>query len=102
MQKIRIIILFLAETMIFLNMAHNTITIHVQTSDRDISKQLYRNIFEKTIQARGLKLGSYVPLISFYNLISGIFEKTFFSIFMGKMSLSLDLSKSVFCRYLKK
>ena len=40
--------------------------------------------FEKTIQARGLILGSYVPLISFYKLVSGIFEKIFFSIFMAK------------------
>ena len=33
----------------------------------------------------GPKLGSYVPLImSFNNMISGIFEKFFFSIFMGK------------------
>ena len=30
--------------------------------------------FEKTIQARGLKLGSYVPLMSFYKLFSGIFN----------------------------
>ena len=34
-------------------------------------------LFEKTIQAEGLKLGSYVPLMSFYKLISGIFEKIF-------------------------
>ena len=32
-------------------------------------------LFEKTIQARGLKLGSYIPLMSFYKLISGIFEE---------------------------
>ena len=31
--------------------------------------------FEKTIQARSLKLGSYIPLMSFYKSISGIFEK---------------------------
>ena len=30
--------------------------------------------FEKTIQARGLKLGCYVPLMSFYKKISGIFS----------------------------
>ena len=29
--------------------------------------------FEKTIQARGLKLGSYVTLMSFFKLISEIF-----------------------------
>ena len=33
-------ILFLAEVMNFLNLAHNTITIRVQTSNRDISEQL--------------------------------------------------------------
>ena len=33
--------------------------------------------FEKTIQARGLKLGSYVPLMTFYKLIAGIFENIF-------------------------
>ena len=33
------------------------------------------------MQARGLKLGSYVPLMSFYKLISGIFE--FFSDFLN-------------------
>ena len=33
-------ILFLAKVMNLLNLAHNTITIRVQTSNRDISKQL--------------------------------------------------------------
>ena len=33
-------ILFLAEVMNFLNQAHNTITIRMQTLNRDISKQL--------------------------------------------------------------
>ena len=36
--------------------------------------------FEETIQTRGLKLSSYIPLVSFYKQISGIFEKK--SIFM--------------------
>ena len=49
--------------------------------------------FEKIIQARGLKLGSYVPFMSFYKLISGIFEKHFFRFLWPK---------SFFCRYLKK
>ena len=31
----------------------------------------HQKIFEKTIQAIGLKLGSYVTLLSFYKLISG-------------------------------
>ena len=35
--------------------------------------------FEKTIQARSLKLGSYVILMSCYKLVSGIFD--FFSDF---------------------
>ena len=38
----------------FLNLAHNTIA---------ISHNNFRKIFEKTLQARGLKLGSYVPLM---------------------------------------
>ena len=50
----------------------------VQTLNRDISKQLKEHFFEKTLQARGLKLGCFVPLISFYKLISGIFEKNWF------------------------
>ena len=41
MQKTASKILFLAEVIDFLNLAHNTITICVQTSNRDISKQLY-------------------------------------------------------------
>ena len=40
--------------------------------------------FEKTMHGRGPKLGSSVPLMSFNNLISGIFEKIFFPIFMCK------------------
>ena len=40
MQKTASKTLFLAEVMIFLNLAHNTITLRVQTSNRDISKQL--------------------------------------------------------------
>ena len=42
--------------------------------------------FEKTIQARGLKLCSYVPLMRFYKLISGIFE-FFFDCFGRKWAL---------------
>ena len=34
--------------------------------------------FEKTMHGRGPKLGSYVPLLSFNNLILGIFEKKYF------------------------
>ena len=75
-------ILFLAEVMYFLNLAYNTITIHVCKLQIVISQNNFRNIFEKSIQARGLKLGSYVPLMSFYKLISGIFE--FFLIFMAE------------------
>ena len=55
-------------------MAHNTITIRVRTF----------LFVEKTIQARGLKLGRYVHLMSFYTFVSGIFEKQFFSIFMAE------------------
>ena len=40
--------------------------------------------FEKTIHGRGPKLGSYVPLMSFNNLMSGIYFKIFFSIFMAE------------------
>ena len=47
----------------FLNLAHNAITIRVQTSNCDISKQLKEH-FEKTIQARGLKL---VPMTHLKN-----------------------------------
>ena len=52
----------------FLNLAHNTITIRVQTSNRDISKQLKEQFVRKPykLEPRGLKLGSYVPLMSFY------------------------------------
>ena len=84
----------------FLNLAHNTITIRVQTSNRDISKTL-GTFFEKTIQARGLKLGSYVPLMSFDKLISGIFGKIFFLFLLPKIGLKMcqnhffaDLSRS--------
>ena len=90
-------ILFLVEVMIFLNLAHNTITIRVQTSNRDISKTL-GTFFEKTIQARALKLGSYVPLMSFYKLISGIFGKIFL---WPKIGLKM-CQNQFFCRYLKK
>ena len=38
MQKPHQKILFLAEVINFLNLAHNTITIHVQTSNRDVLK----------------------------------------------------------------
>ena len=55
-------ILLLAEVMNFLNLAYNTIII-LQIA---ISQNNFSNIFEKTIQARGLKLGSIVPLMSFY------------------------------------
>ena len=44
-----------------------------------------------------LQLGSYVPLMSFYKLISEIF---FFSICMAENG-PLNVPKSVFCRYLK-
>ena len=69
-------ILFLAEVMIFKFLAHNTITIRSQTSNRG-------TFFEKAMHGRGLRLGSYVPLMSFNNLISGIFG-IFFPIFMDK------------------
>ena len=41
------------------------------------------------MHGRGLKLGSFVPLMSFNNLISGIFEKIFFSIFMGMQGFQI-------------
>ena len=61
-------ILSLAEVMIFLNLSHNTITIRMQTSNRDVSNQLKEHILRKPykLESRGLKLGSYVPLMSFY------------------------------------
>ena len=71
MQKPHQKILFLAEVMNFLNLDHNTITIRLQTSNRDISKQL----------------GSYVHHISFYKLISGIFEKKMFDLNGRKWAL---------------
>ena len=64
------------------------------------SRYLKITFFEKTIQARGLKLGSYVPLMSSYKLISGIFETIFFSIFMFKNGPK-DVPKSVFAEILK-
>ena len=45
------------------------------------------------MQARSLKLCSYVPLISFYKFFSGIFEKK--SIFIAENGLQ-DVKKSVF------
>ena len=47
------------------------------------------------LQARCLKHGSYVPLMSFYKFFSGIFEKIFFSIFMAENE-PLDVPKSFF------
>ena len=41
--------------------------------------------FEKTMHGRGPKIGSYVPLISFNKLKSGIFEKIFFRFLWAKM-----------------
>ena len=65
----------------------------------DIPKTTLGTFFEKTIQARGLKLGIYVPLMSFYKLgaklISEIFEKIYFSIFMAENGPK-DVPKSVF------
>ena len=40
MQKTASKMSFLAEVMFFFNLAHNTITIHVQTLNCNISKQL--------------------------------------------------------------
>ena len=40
-------ILILAEVMNFLNLAHNTITLRVQTSNRDNSKQLKEHFLRK-------------------------------------------------------
>ena len=73
----------------------------MQTSNRNISKTTLETFFEKNVQARGLKLDSYVPLMSFYKFISGIFEKQIFSIFMAKNG-PLNVPKSVFYKYLKK
>ena len=60
-------------------MAHNTITVQCTRANfkSRYLKTTLGTFFEKTIQARGLKLGSYVPLMSFYKLISGIFENFF-------------------------
>ena len=44
--------------------------------------------FEKTVQASGLKLGGYVPLMSFYKYISGIFE-FFFRFLWPKVGLKM-------------
>ena len=55
---------------------------HAHFKSRYLKKTL-GTFFEKTIKARGLKLG-YVPLMSFYKLISVIFEKIFCSIFMAE------------------
>ena len=52
----------------FLNLAHNACT---KFKSRYLKTTL-GTFFEKTIQARGLKVGSYVPLLSFYKLISRI------------------------------
>ena len=79
MQKPHQKILFLAEVMNFLNLAHNTITIRVQTL-----KTTLGTFFEKTIQARGLKLGSYVPL---KGVSQGSLNKYFFRYLWPKMGL---------------
>ena len=57
------------EVMNFLNLAHNTIT---KRANFAISQNNFRDIFEKTMHGRGLKLCSYVPVMSFNKLVSGI------------------------------
>ena len=47
----------------FLNLAHNTITIHAQTSNRGISKRTLGTFKKKTMHGRGPELGIYVPLM---------------------------------------
>ena len=47
MQKLNQKILILAKVINFLNLAHNTITIRMQTSNRDISKQLKEHFLRK-------------------------------------------------------
>ena len=63
----------------FLNLAHNT---NIQilysndtraNSNRSISNTTLGTFFEKTMHGRDPKIGSYVPLVSFNNLKSGIF-----------------------------
>ena len=48
-----------------------------------VSKNDFRNIFEKTMHGRGPMLCSYVPFMSFNNLISGVFD--FFRFLWVKM-----------------
>ena len=75
----------------FLNLAHNTITIRVRHANFKLRylKTTLGTFFEKTIHGRGSKLGSYVPLMSLNKPKSEIFEKIFFSIFMGKMYIHI-------------
>ena len=72
------------------------ITIVYKTSSW-LTIQLLYNYF-KTIHGRGPKLGSlsYVPLMSFNNLISGIFEKKTFLNFYGQKCTGASLISAIF------
>ena len=75
--------------MIFLNLAL-TIQYTCANFKSRYLKTTSGTFFEKTIKARGLKLGSYVPLTSFYyKLISGILEKIFIRFLWPKMGLKM-------------
>ena len=52
---------------------------------RKLQIAVSKNDFEKTMHGRGPKLGSYVPLMSFNKLKSGIFEKYFNRFLWAKM-----------------
>ena len=92
-------ILFLAEVMNFFNLAHNTITLRVQSSNRDISKQLKEHFKIKPYKLEVSNLVVTFLTMIFYKLILGIFEKNRF--LWPKMGLKMcrnqffaDISKS--------
>ena len=58
----------------------------MQTTNRKNLKTTLRTFFEKTVQARGLKLDSYVPLVSFYNKI---LKKYIFQFLWPKMGFKM-------------
>ena len=77
-------ILFLAKVMNFFKSGSQYNYYTRKNFKSQYLKTTLGTFFEKTIHGRGPKLGSYVPLMSFNKLISGIYFKIFFSIFMGK------------------
>ena len=71
-------ILFLSEVMNFFKSgSQNNYYTRVNFKLRYLKTTL-GTFFEKTMHGRGHKRGSYVPLTSSNNLISGIFEKNIF------------------------